>query len=173
MGYTASTETRPKKWKLSVEQAHPDHAYALAPHIREADRQEAMCHFPDENVDMGDLLALSVATSHQAFTISDNEGKIHGLWGHGPWLEAHAPQGVGNIWLVSDDVLFKKYPKTMTWAARKQIFPMLDKTYAMYGNLVASFNLVHARWLLRSGFHRAGGSVFYGGQPFSLYLRTA
>jgi hypothetical protein len=67
---------------LNLVEAHPDHAYALAPHLRDADKLEIEAFFPD--TDHGLVLQQGVETSDQCFTINFGN-TIHGMWGHGRW----------------------------------------------------------------------------------------
>lgn len=159
-----------KKDTLNLTVAHPDHAYALAPHLREADKKEINAYYPDE--DHGHVLQYGIETSDQCFTI--NYGKtIHGLWGHGSWTSGGPLPGVtGFIWMLTDEILFKRHSLALTRTARKVIFPQLDKVYGTYGNWVHSDNHVHLRWLLRAGFKDCGSSLI-NGNPFSLLLRSA
>lgn len=172
MGYSASTDAQPQERKLILGEAHPDHGYTLAPHVRKADRIEAQLMFTPSK-DMGDLLAWSIESSDQAFTICDEDNVLRGLWGHGSWTPGVSPEGLGFVWLVSDDTLFTKYALTMTREAREVIFPGLDILYPIYGNLVADFNTVHSRWLQRAGFKKSSQAQFHNGHKFNLFLRSA
>lgn len=159
-----------KKDTLNLTAAHPDHAYALAPNLREADKREINAYYPDE--DHGHVLQYGIETSDQCFTI--NYGKtIHGLWGHGNWSSGGpVPGSTGFVWMLTDDVAFRNHAVALTRTARKVIFPQLDKLYGTYGNWVHSENLVHLRWLLAAGFKDCGSSLI-NGNPFSLLLRSA
>lgn len=156
--------------ELNLTPAHPDHAYALAPHLREADKREIDAYYPD--IDHGIVLEDGVNSSDQCFTICTGD-TIHGLWGHGVWgTGGPVPGDLGYIWMMTDDQVFTTHAIQITRVARKQIFPQLDNLYAAYGNWVHSANLVHIRWLLGAGFKQTSQSSI-NGQPFSLYLRCA
>lgn len=159
-----------KKDTLTLEAAHPDHAYALAPNLRDADKKEINAFYPEE--DHGHVLQYGIETSDQCFCICYGK-TIHGLWGHGNWATGGPVPGVmGFIWMLTDDLAFKRHRFALTRYARKVIFPLLDKMYGTYGNWVHTDNLVHIRWLLGAGF-KNHGSTLINGNPFSLYLRCA
>ena len=155
---------------LLMEPAHPDDGYALGPSLRQHDLEELrLCWNGTE--DPGFLLSKSIETSEYSFVISTEEDKvIHAVWGHGNWLSGNVRSGLAYVWLLADDNLFEKYGWAMTAYARRYIFPLLDELYGVYGNFVMSKNLVHCRWLLRSGFRRAAHS-YINDEKFSLYLR--
>lgn len=149
--------------------AHPDDAFALAPSLRDVDKKELLLTW-DGSDDVGELLHKSAEVSHVTYTISDTDGRIHGMWGHGPWVSGPVRPGLGYVWLVSDHELFDKHGIAMTRHARKTVFPFLDRTYSAYGNFVLSENLVHARWLLRGGFKRAAPVRLFDAS-WGFYLR--
>lgn len=156
---------------LQMEPAHPDDGFALGPSLRDMDKEELRLTWngPD---DLGLMLSKSIEVSDEAFTISTIEDNvIHGVWGHGMWESGAVRKGMGYIWMLTDDTLFAEHALAMTSYARKQIFPYMDVTYPMYGNFVMSKNLVHVRWLTRSGFKRTVNTDI-NGEAFSLYLRT-
>lgn len=150
--------------------AHPDDAYALAPHLREVDRKELLLAWEGSD-DVAQLLSISAEVSDISYTITDDQGRIHGMWGHGHWVNGPVSSGLGYVWLVSDYELFEKHAITMTGYARRVIFPYLDRIYGAYGNFVLSENLVHARWLLRGGFKRVAPVGMFG-ESWGLYLRS-
>jgi hypothetical protein len=157
------------KTRLIVEEALPDHAYALAPHLRQVDKLEVECTWP--GIPVEEALRYGVETSEQAFTVVTPDNKLHGLWGHGPWGCGPASGDMGYVWLVSDDILFKHHRKAITRFARDVFFPALDRLYTSgYGNLVHSKNSVHLRWLSALNFN-ALRRVDVHGQPFSLMMR--
>jgi len=149
--------------------SHPDDAFALAPALRDVDKKELTLTW-DGSADVGELLQKSVEVSDVTYTISDTDGRIHGIWGHGPWLSGPVRPGLGYVWLVSDDELFRKHGIAMTRHARNTVFPFLDRTYSAYGNFVLSENLVHARWLLRGGFKRVAPVQLFN-ESWGFYLR--
>lgn len=155
--------------RLIVEDALPDHAYALAPHLREMDKLEIACTYPEHPP--AEALRYGIETSEQAFTVVTADNKLHGLWGHGRWGCGPAAGDMGYIWLVSDDALFTHHKKAVTRFARDVFFPALDRLYTSgYGNLVHSKNIVHLRWLSALGFN-AIRRVDVHGHPFSLMMR--
>jgi len=154
---------------LLFEPAHPDDGFALAPSLREIDEIELRSIWTGSE-DTGLLLSKCVEVSTDAFTISDDAGEIHGLCGHGEWIAGPGRAGMGCIWLLTDDILFRHWPLTVTRFARDIFFPAMDVLYPLYGNFVASRNLLHARWLLNAGFRRVAPTVI-NETPFSLYLR--
>lgn len=153
-----------------MQAAHPDDAYALAPSLRPVDKRELELAW-DGSEDIGDLLAASVEMSGVTYSITDDTGVIHGMWGHGDWVSGPTRAGMGYVWLLSDEALFREHAITMTGYARRVVFPYLDRRYSAYGNFLLAENLVHIRWLLGANFKRAAPATI-GGEAFSLYLRT-
>lgn len=150
--------------------AHPDDAFALGPAIRAVDKKELHLGWEGSD-DTSTLLSTCIEVSDVAYSISDKSGTIHGLWGHGHWVQGPVHAGLGYVWMLTDYELFDKYAVTMTKYARRVVFPYLDRTYGSYGNFVLSENLVHARWLLRGGFKRAAPVNMFG-ESWGLYLRS-
>ena len=176
MGHNTDPEARcgndPVTHKhLQMEPAHPDDGFALAPSLRELDKEELRLTWSGSD-DLGLMLSRSIEVSHEAFTISTIEDNvIHGVWGHGAWESGSVRTGLGYVWMLTDDALFRDHAVAMTSYARKKVFPYLDVTYPMYGNFVMSRNLVHVRWLTRSNFSRVN-TTDINGESFSLYLRN-
>lgn len=170
MGTTSQPE-HSNRVELMLEMAHPDHAYTLAPSLREIDKFEIKASFPDNEI--ADSLCYGIETSSEAYSISTMDNKIHGLWGHGNWMGGPIQGDMGFVWMVTDDALFKHHAKHMTAVARKVIFPGLDTMYpAGYGNLVYAKNSVHLRWLSSCGFN-AMGTWPVGPHPFTLMVRKS
>lgn len=166
-------ETPPKvpaERHLLMDHAHPDHAYTLGPHIREADVHEMRLVYEGQH-EPSRLLEHSIEVSDEAFVIYDDDGQLHGVWGHGQWTDGAVRAGMGYVWMVSDDELFSDFALLMTRKARNVIFPYLDTLYPLYGNFVHSKNLLHCRWLLGARFRNVSQATF-SNEPFSLYLRT-
>jgi len=81
-------ETPPKvpaERHLLMDHAHPDHAYTLGPHIREADVHEMRLVYEGQH-EPSRLLEHSIEVSDEAFVIYDDDGQLHGVWGHGQWM---------------------------------------------------------------------------------------
>ena len=156
--------------KLYMQTALPDHAYALAPHIRPVDRLEVACSYP--GVSVGDALRDGISSSEEAFVVaSEGDNTIRGLWGHGLWGCGAQAGDLGFVWFVSDETVFKMNAKTITRFARKVIFPQLDVVYPDgYGNFVHKTNSVHLRWLSACGFN-ARGLWKIGGEDHVLMFR--
>lgn len=162
--------------ELILEEAHPDHAYCLAPRLRAADLEEFSYTFSPQFPDAASILVTAIEESYsnpdaKVFTISDEEGRLHGLWGFSTWSSPTFVAPIGSVWLCSDDELFGKYKKLVTRVARDEIFPALDRRFAGYGNLVYARNLVHVRWLARAGFRRYA-TCDRQGAPFYLMMRS-
>lgn len=173
MGHTVQQQ---EQNTLTMERAHVDHAYALAPHLREADKFEFSCNFSEAFPDVASMLVqgleeTAVSVGADAYTICDGDGRILGMWGHSPWESPLFKLPVGAVWLCSTDELFERFPILMTRLAREQVFPRLDKIYSAYGNLVHSGNIVHVRWLASAGFKTISRTQ-RGGESFSLMLRN-
>ena len=156
---------------LQMEQAHPDDGFALGPSLREHDAEELALTWTGTDASLGHMLAQSIEVPQYAYTISTIEDNvIHGVWGHGMWESGAVKAGMGYVWMLTDEILFRDHPLSMTSFARNNIFPDLDNIYPMYGNFVMSKNLVHCRWLAHSGFKDTLRSPI-NGVPFTLYLR--
>ena len=117
-----------------------------------------------EEVEPIDALMHSIEFSDKSFSIFDEAGAIHGFWGHGCLEAATERMSEGYVWLLSDDILFTRYPIAITRIARDLIFPILDEEYTQYGNSVMSSNHVHLDWLHSNGFKCTGTSTHKGVQ---------
>lgn len=167
-----STDSVIRKYNLGplvIEKAHPDHAFALYPSLRDVDKAEI--RLASSEGQMGsERLAEAIKTSDKAFTISDTHGFIHGLWGHGKLRHRNRGNIGGYVWLVSDNYLMEKHGRLITRIARDYVFPKLDTKYSAYGNAVLSSNQVHRDWLTSAGFDERM-SYIYKHRKFTLLIR--
>ena len=98
--------------------AHPDDAFALAPSLRPVDKKELHLGWEGSD-DTGTLLSTCIDVSDVSYSISDDSGAIHGLWGHGKWAGGPTFEGLGYIWLLSDEALFTKHASSGSSPTRR------------------------------------------------------
>ena len=135
--------------KLHLEEAHGDHAYALAPNLCENDIRWISYAYTNGEEKLAEAVRLSIEESEQAFTICDDTGELLGVWGHGAW---DRPTGVGYVWLLSSENLWNHHYPSMNRIWRRVILPKLDAIYTQYGATVLSNNAKLCSWLVLSGF---------------------
>lgn len=151
---------------IYVDEAHPDHAYTLAPRLHPND-VTWFAYAYTENSPIEECIRETIQDSEQAYTITDDEGRLLGLFGHGVW---DRPTGVGYVWLLSTEELWDDHFGDMARCFRHAILKQLDALYTAYGCTILSDNTTLARWLRMNGFEAEAASDRTG-TDFTLYLR--
>lgn len=118
-------------------------AVALAPRLREADRNEcrAFLGLPPEAV-----LPLSVQTD-KAWTFVDDLGVPQGMFGVSP-VDQHPYFGI--VWMATSPEIVK-HRKALVRLAPQWLAHLHD-LYPLLGNHIDARNELHVRWLKRMGF---------------------
>lgn len=128
---------------LSVRPAQAEDAPALAPKLREADRQELSAL-----TSLGPLEALSLALkcSSIAYAVEDASGEVVALFGVAP---GETPD-MGSVWLLGSDAL-ATHRFTFLRHSREWL-KVLFSSYRLLGNIVDARNTLHVQWLRWLGF---------------------
>jgi hypothetical protein len=154
------------KFNLTVAPSHPDDVYALSGALCYSDRLHLRAVFDPDAPDghRGEMLAQSIEDSYQSFTISDDENRILGMWGHSHWEPV---LNIGRIWMLSTDELFAKHLRELTVLFRREILPALADHYDALSAVVRSKNHGLMRWLIGANFITTYGNTL-GGEDFTL-----
>lgn len=122
--------------------ARCEHAFSLAPRLRDADRDELLAHGRQPLTG----LLRCVHLSAQAHAIVAPEGHTLALYGFG-----HLGGGVAAPWLLGSEELITTY---RGWFIRQsaQIVSSGDHRWNHFKNHVDARNRTHIRWLRWAGF---------------------
>lgn len=156
-----------KKSKLTLSLAHPDMAYTLASSLCQSDRTHfaAICDMGEEW--LAEYMDAVLTDTHQSFAISDEDGVLQGIWGHSLYDPI---MNIGELFLLSSETLFPDHLLDLTRDFRREVLPVMDKTYDALICNVRSDNHGLVRWLVKAGF-RATFRNELGGEQFVMMTR--
>ncbi len=144
--------------KLRIRNARLQDAHELAPHMRDADKQEVAVL---ANVSPLEALTMAFAdpAEKRVLTIELPNGQIGAIAGVSTNPSRNKLK-IGMPWLLGSDALFKDHWREFCRRSREG-FARLDLAYDRYENYVWIGNPTHLRWLKRMGA-RFGTPVPHG-----------
>ena len=139
MGHPIQRKVSPR---LILKKGHPDDAYVIGNHLREADAFElrAMSKLPEFPVAV-QLQAMLEDCTRLFGTLVDEEGVMHGLAGAEPWDPEEYAEAY--IWLLGTPSLFGKHTRFLHRYMRETLLPTLDRSWTSTGCLVWELSLIH------------------------------
>ena len=154
---------------LNVKPAHPDDAYALSGSLCESDNKHLEAIMGEEFYPeyRGYRMEEQISSAFQAFSITDNDNRILGIWGHDHFCPV---LNWGEVWLMSAPELFSKHLRELTDGFRRYIIPKLEAEYDVVSCTVRKDNEGLRRWLSKSGFTETYNNTL-GGESFALMTR--
>ena len=127
---------------LEVVPAKIEHAYQLAPHMKQADREEVKAASGLEPLE---VLLKSLELSEKAYTIMVAGSEVIALGGL-----VHLTQEVGIPWALTSDKIVL-YPKQFC-SITKELIKGFHKSYPLLTNFCDARNTTTIRWLKWCGF---------------------
>lgn len=128
----------------NIREATVADAIAVAPRLREADRQECLAL---TGMEPELILPLTTEQSTHTWALTNDEGEAEGIMGLSP-VDQHPYFGI--VWLCSTPYIFKK--KRLFLEQSRQGLEMLHDIYPLLGNHIDARNTAHIRWLKWLGF---------------------
>ncbi len=154
---------------IQIVPATPEHAIALAPKLRQADKDEVFAsggHTPER------ALVMSVNVSDVAWTaLLDGEPEI--MWGASSYdYSPREDHLMGIVWLLSSDRMYE-IPGRFIEESHNYVSKMFE-TFDTLFNYVHAENTKSRAWLRRLGFQDYGAEENYNGrgETFHLFARS-
>lgn len=157
--------------ELILKKGHPDDAYVIGNHLREADIVELQAQTKLPGFPVAVQLQAALEDCSRIFgALCGTDGVLHGLAGAEPWDEEEWAEAY--IWMLGTPRLFGEHSKFLHRYMRETLLPTLDRSWSSTGCLVWEHNYVHLRWLKRHGFKEIRDHISDNGSRF-LFLKRS